>query len=115
MCPKDSERKNHSQNTSKKVSFIFEKRVQRIVRGNNHSRKAPKKVSFVFESHVQRIVRRKHSLRKAGETTMEDKYREACAELDEEIADVLFAISVVTKELARKITVKIMNQEEKEK
>ncbi len=46
---------------------------------------------------------------------MEDKYREACAELDEEIADVLFAISVVTKELARKITVKIMNQEEKEK
>ena len=43
-----------------------------------------------------------------------DAYEERDAELDEELAEVLIAISVISKRLARKITANHMSKEEKE-
>lgn len=42
-----------------------------------------------------------------------DAYEERDAELDEELAEVLIAISVISRQLARKITVRHMSKEAK--
>ena len=48
-----------------------------------------------------------------GNVTETDTAVISDAELDKEISDVLIAISVITRQLARKITVKNMSKEDK--
>lgn len=77
--------------------------------------KKAKKVSFKMEFADPRIVKGKRANQKGGvEMAADNKESFIEKSIDEELADVLTAISVITKRLARKITENQMSKGEKE-
>ena len=91
LCPLKSERKN-PQKLFKKIPPKSEKDVHRKVKGKSRT------------------------FRKGGVIMANrnmDAFAERNAELDKEVAEVLIAISVISRQLARKITVRHMSKEAK--